>query len=263
MAGWTHNGISLHYEVRGEGTPFIFLHGLGNDYRHAYDTIDEREGIQLISLDQQGHGDSGYRWETMSFESMGDDVLALADYLGLDRFYLGGVSMGAGVTVNVAVRHPERLLGMILIRNAWLDSPMEERAQRWFAQVDRYIGLENGKERYLQDPEVRQFFREFPDGAKGFLNYFDSEACVRMHRKFAIMPGEQPVESGKQLQSLHVPALVVACRNDLIHPYEYGEWYAAQIPGAQFVEIPAKAVDPAGYHEQLNDCVGSFAKALN
>lgn len=260
MAEFQHNGITFHYEARGEGIPFIFLHGLGNDYMHAYDTIDEQEGVRLISLDQHGHGQSGFRWDIMDFDTMGDDIIALAEHLELDRFYLGGISMGAGVSVNVAVRYPERVRGIFLVRNAWLDGPMEPNIVNGFALVDRYIGMKDGREKYLADPEVQQFRQEMPGCAKAFLNYFDSESCVRMHRKFAVMPEKQPIRDRSQLQKLSVPTLVVACKNDPIHPFEYGEWYAGQIPGAQFLEIPAKAADSAAYHSRLNAAIQKFIR---
>ena len=254
MGQFIHNGITFHYEVQGEGVPFIFLHGLGNDYMHAYNTMEVRDGVQLIGLDQHGHGDSGYDWDRMDFDTMADDVVALADHLGLERFVVGGISMGAGVSVNIATRYSERLLGAVLIRTAWMDAPMDEDLILWFAKSHEYINQEDGLKKYQQDPKVQRVCKAWglPDNGNG---YFESESCHRMSKKFAIMPSKQPIADGNQLTKIDLPVLVISCHDDPIHPFAYGQWYAEKIPGAQFVEVPAKAVDALGYHDQLNGAV--------
>ena len=49
-----------------------------------------------------------------------DDVLAFADLRGVERFVVGGISMGAAIALRIAVRHPERVSGLVLARPAWL-----------------------------------------------------------------------------------------------------------------------------------------------
>ncbi len=254
MGNFVHNGITFHYEVRGEGVPFIFLHGLGNDCMHAFDTMDVRPGVRWIGLDQHGHGSSGYQWDIMNFDTMADDVIALADHLGLERFFVGGISMGAGVSVNVATRYPERLFGAVLIRTAWMDAPMNEDLILWFEKAYEYINQENGLAKYQQDPDVQRICAEWglPINGNG---YFESESCRAMSKKFAIMPPKQPVKDWNQLTEICLPVLVISCHNDPIHPFAYGQWYAEKIPGSRFVEVPAKAIDPKGYHTQLNEAV--------
>ena len=252
MGQFVNNGITFHYEVRGEGIPFIFLHGLGNDHLHAYSHVDVRDGVQLISLDQHGHGDSGYDWERMSFDTMAEDVIALADHLGLERFVVGGISMGAGVSVNLAVRYPERLLGAVLVRTAWLDAPMDDDMILWFAKFHEYLGREDGLAKYRQDPQVQRVCRErgLPDNGNG---YFESESCRRMSQKFLIMPAQQPIAHQSRLAQIDLPVLVISCPNDPVHPFVYGQWYAERIPGAQFAEVAPRSCPE--YHDQLNGTI--------
>lgn len=260
MGSFTHRGISLYYEERGEGIPFLFLHGLGNDCGYTWENIDAREGVRLISMDQQGHGRSGFDRAYMSFDSLGDDVLALADALGLDRFYLGGLSMGAGVSVNVAVRCPERLKGLILVRPAWLAEPMPADMREYFGLLARCLPLENGREIFLREPAVQRLLKERSEGVQAFLPHFGAEDSRRRPEKFAIMPGQQPIREAGQLAGLRLPTLVAACRGDFVHPFEYGQWYAGHIPGARFEELPAKSLDAKRYHERLNECVGEMVR---
>ncbi len=260
MGSFTHKGISFHYEEQGEGIPFLFLHGLGNDGSYTYENIDAREGVRLISPDQQGHGKSGADWEHMNFDSMGDDVLALADHLGLEHFYLGGLSMGAGVSVQAALRCPERLMGLILVRPAWLAEPMPEDLRECFGALARMLPLADGAQRFVQEPALRRLSEQWPQGAQAFLNHFEQEDSRQRPEKFAIMPGCRPFDDEKKLESLRLPVLVAACRQDLVHPFAYGEWYAKRIPGARLVELPAKSADAAGYHEGLNACIREMVR---
>lgn len=53
MPLFEHEGTYFNYEIQGEGIPFLFLHGLGDNLKFAYETFDKDEKIQLISLDQR------------------------------------------------------------------------------------------------------------------------------------------------------------------------------------------------------------------
>ena len=82
-------------------------------------------GVRLLSLDCRGHGGTrplGPRTSS-PFSSFADDVAALMDHLGLQRAVVGGISMGAGVALNLAFRYPQRVVGLVLAHPAWLDSP--------------------------------------------------------------------------------------------------------------------------------------------
>ena len=77
-----------------------------------------------------------------SFEVFADDVIALADHLGLVRFIIGGISLGAGTALNLAVRYPDRVAALVLCRPAWLDRPQAEFNRNAYTEIadllDRY-----------------------------------------------------------------------------------------------------------------------------
>ena len=106
MKTFTNRGLMLEYEVSGSGTPLVFLHGMGGSVQQIRDTYNAIDGVQLITLNQQGHGHSDVDWEGYSFDRLGDDVAALLDHLGIAQAYFAGISMGAAVSLNTAVRTP-------------------------------------------------------------------------------------------------------------------------------------------------------------
>src|SRR5690606_31263385 len=108
------------------GAPFVFQHGLGGDTHQILDLYSPPPGVRLITLDSRAHGATEPLGDAtmLHFSALADDLVALLDHLGLASAVIGGISMGAGVALNVALRHPQRLQGLILSRPAWLDRPL-------------------------------------------------------------------------------------------------------------------------------------------
>ncbi len=156
---FAHNGILLEYEVSGEDAPLVFLHGLGGGINQIDAVYEPVEKVRLITLNQQGHGNSGVNWERYDFDYLADDVVALLDHLHLEKAVFAGISMGAAVCLNIAVRYPQRVEKMLLIRNAWTDKPMAEEVCR--AYWDMCHPFEYGELIAQHIPGA--VFREIPD----------------------------------------------------------------------------------------------------
>lgn len=75
----------------------------------------------------------------LSYDSLASDALALMDYLGIQRFYVGGLSMGAGVAVNLAIHAANKVMGLILLRSSATDEPMKKQVIEWFNTVSIYL----------------------------------------------------------------------------------------------------------------------------
>jgi pimeloyl-ACP methyl ester carboxylesterase len=124
------DGLAFHYLDEGapRNLPFVFQHGLGGDVYQPAGVFSPPPGIQLLSLDCRGHGQTYPLGgaQKLSFSSFADDVATLMDRLRLGRAVVGGISMGAGVALNLALRHPKRMAGLVFSRPVWLDSPRPE-----------------------------------------------------------------------------------------------------------------------------------------
>ncbi|HSR25948.1 MAG TPA: alpha/beta fold hydrolase, partial [Candidatus Eisenbacteria bacterium] len=114
-----HAGHRLAYTLYGEGSrPFVLLHGLLLS-RRMHEPLAlalAGRGNQVVTLDLLGHGSSdrpGDMWH-YSMPQFAEQVIALLDHLGAERAALGGTSLGANVTLEVAMRAPERLQGMVV-----------------------------------------------------------------------------------------------------------------------------------------------------
>ena len=238
-----HSGVHLSLSDDGEGTPVILLHGLTATRRYVVmgSRSLERSGHRVISFDARGHGRStpASRADGYAYEDLGRDVLAVLDALGIQRATLAGSSMGAHTLLWLALNHPDRVGGLVVITPAYDPETNDDprRLARWDALAD---GLRNGgvegflaaygeprvpaamRETVLTVVRQRLSAHEHPEAVADALN------CV---------PRSRPFGSIEELARLSVPAAVVASSDeaDPEHPQAIGEAYAAAIPGAELV----------------------------
>lgn len=110
------NGIKLYYEIHGTGHPLILLHGgLGATSMFGTNLPALAQGRQVIAVDLQGHGRTADIDRPMSPQLMADDIAALIKHLKLDRPDIVGYSLGGGVAMFVATRHPELVRKLVLV----------------------------------------------------------------------------------------------------------------------------------------------------
>jgi pimeloyl-ACP methyl ester carboxylesterase len=100
---------------REDAPPLVLLHGL-TGHAHTWDHMapDLAERYHVIAPDQRGHGDSGFA-DTYATEDFVEDLDALADVWGLERFALMGLSMGGHNAMAYAAAHPERVTQLVVI----------------------------------------------------------------------------------------------------------------------------------------------------
>lgn len=114
------NGLNIYYEIHGAGEPLILLPG-------GFMTIEAMGAIvpalaetrQVIAVELQGHGHTADIDRPLSFEAMADDIAALMAQLGLKQADLFGYSLGGGVALQTAIRHPDMVRRLALVSTAF------------------------------------------------------------------------------------------------------------------------------------------------
>ena len=102
------NGLNMYYEIHGTGQPLVVLHGAYMTIDLMGETVPElAKTRQIIGVELQGHGRTADIDRPLSYELMADDVAALLGHIGIEQADLFGCSMGGGVALQVAIRHPE------------------------------------------------------------------------------------------------------------------------------------------------------------
>jgi pimeloyl-ACP methyl ester carboxylesterase len=111
------DGMSVHVRFMGEGEPIFLLHGSFSSL-HTWEIWQEELSpyYMTISIDFPGHGLTGPdELKRYSVEDYSNLVLSLADRLALKGFHLAGNSMGGAVALQIASKHPEKVLSLNLI----------------------------------------------------------------------------------------------------------------------------------------------------
>ena len=126
------DGVRIAYGITGEGPPLVKAANWMTHLAFEWDSPLWRPWIselsrshQLIRYDERGNGLSDHDVDDVSFDAMVADLEAVVDELQLERFPLFGISQGCAVSIEYAVRHPERVTHLILYggySKGWLES---------------------------------------------------------------------------------------------------------------------------------------------
>lgn len=112
--------MNLHYTISGTGEPLVFLHGAYiNSEIWQYQNAYFKKNYQVITLDMRGHGKSdSSELDEYSVATFGEDLIELLDKLGIERFTICGLSLGAMVAQYVAAQYPQRVRSLVLVGTA-------------------------------------------------------------------------------------------------------------------------------------------------
>jgi len=237
------NSAAIRGEVAGEGPAVVLCHGITATRRYVVhgSRAMERAGHTLISYDARGHGESGPApaGEGYGYPDLVGDLASVIDAgVGEGPFVLAGHSMGAHTAVAYALRHPERVAGLVVIGPVYSGSIPAEALEYWDGLAAAlegggvegfvtYIGREQGI-----DPNWRETVLRFT--RERMLLHRHPAALAEALRQ---VPRSRPFESMEELDSLQVPALVVASRDeaDPGHPSEIAAAYAERLPRARLI----------------------------
>ena len=243
----TQDGVRIAYAQVGQGPPFVkaanWLSHLEFDWespvwRHWLTTLSRHH--TLIRYDERGCGLSDWDVETLSVEAFVQDLEAVVDEAGLDRFPLLGISQGGPIAMTYAVRHPEKVSHLILY-----GTYTAGRFHRTYSaeQLDtarailQLIEIGWGK----NNPAFRQFFTSLfmPEARPEQMHWFNDLQRVSTSPKMARRLENTffNIDVRDLAPQVRVPTLILHARNDAVVPFEEGRKLAAAIPGARFVPL--------------------------
>ena len=238
MATAQLNGITIDYQVTGQGRAVLMSHGYSAT-RHMWDGQHAKLGdrYRMISWDMRGHGatDSPSDPARYSHALTVADMKALLDHLGIRRAVIGGLSLGGTMSLEFWVAHPEMVEALILCdtgpgyRNAEARAKWNERAMTRATELEAR-GLEalGGRSREMREAmSHHRSAQGLAHAARGMLAQQDSRVI-------------------DALGSITVPTIVIVGDKDepFVAPCEY---MAKKIPGARL-----EVIKNAGHSSNLD-----------
>jgi 3-oxoadipate enol-lactonase len=257
-------------ENAGSGPAVVLCHGITATRRYVVHGSHalERAGHTVVTFDARGHGESdpaaaeqGYGYP----ELVGDLESVVGATVGEERFVLGGHSMGAHTAVAYALRHPQRLAGLVVIGPVYTGRVEDDSLAYWdgLAEALRAGGVDGFVE-YIQrvqgaDPRWRDSVARFT--RERMLRHRHPEALEEALRQVA---RSRPFERLEQLGELRLPALVVASHDeaDPGHPRAAAEAYAEHLPQARLIGEEQGESPLAWQGGRLARAIASFCEEL-
>jgi pimeloyl-ACP methyl ester carboxylesterase len=220
----TIDGLRVRYVVRhpvpGGPAPIVYIHGAGGSHQHWLYQVRDNPHSPSYALDLPGHGWSEGPGRD-SIQAYGDWLVSFLDITGLDRAVLAGHSMGGGIALDVALRHPARVAGLGLVATGARLRVAPTILDGFRQDPERTVGLVT---QWAYGPEapadlVRRGRRQM-EAVPGHVFYADYAACDR----FDVMA---------RLGDIIAPVVVVCGTKDVMTPPKYSAYLRDHISGAE------------------------------
>lgn len=243
------DGARIAYATVGDGPPLVKAANWLNHLELDWDSpiwgptfAACANNRTFVRYDERGNGLSDWNVKDIGFEAFVRDLETVVDALGLERFPLLGISQGCAVSIEYAVRHPDRVSGLILIggyATGWrIGASAEEQARREAVLTLTRHGWGTS------NPAYRHIFSQtfMPDSHPDELDWFDEfqrqttspENAVRFQEAFG------HIDVRESLSKVSAPTIVFHASEDQRISIDQGRELAIGIPDAEFVPLESK-----------------------
>jgi proline iminopeptidase len=239
------NGTTIFHTEVGDGPAVLMMHGgLGFDhtcFRPAFDRLAARH--RVVYYDHRSNGRSGRPpIETLTIEQAADDAAGLLDQLGIDRAIVCGHSYGGFIAQELAVRHPDRLAGLVLIATTpgqlgSLDDPDADQGPPPPAAFIEALSTFPASDAELaaMGPSTMPFYlhrRSWPEVEPVFVDTIYSVDA--MMRSMQVLAGWSAVD---RLHRIEAPCLLLVGRHDIPTAWQQSARIARQVAHAEMVVL--------------------------
>jgi pimeloyl-ACP methyl ester carboxylesterase len=256
----TEDGCLLAYEEVGEGVPVLWQHGLGADRNQPAEVFPAIPGIRRITLECRGHGNSDLGdTNRLSIATFAADAVALLDHLGIRQAIVGGISLGAALSVRLAALHSNRVAGLILARPAWVVGPSTTLAPYLeIAALLREFGAREGALRFEASAALAAVAAVSPDNAASLRLFFSQPNPANTIALLSTIPSDSPGIDAETIAMIRVPTLIIGTDQDFVHPLAYAERLQQILPHATLQRITSKSINKDQYKLDFRDALSRF-----
>ncbi|MQT11877.1 alpha/beta fold hydrolase [Segnochrobactrum spirostomi] len=265
------DGLALSLvDQGGEGLPIVFQHGLCGGEGQVAELLPTPAPAPLpplrrLTLECRGHGASEAGDPArFSIATFADDVAAAVESRGITRAVFGGVSMGAAIATRLAVRRPDLVRALVLLRPAWITeaAPANMAANLEVGRLLAAHAADDARALFEASDTARTLAAEAPDNLASLRGFFTREPIPVTSDLLTAISLDGPGISEAELAALRVPTLVIGQARDLVHPLSHVRRLADLIPGARTVEITPKGEDKPRSLAEFRAVLAEFLLSL-
>ena len=216
------NGLNMYYEIHGIGQPLVLLHGAFSAIGTSFEALlpELAKTRQVIAFELQAHGRTADIDRPLSLEQMADDTAAALQHLGVDQADFFGYSMGAGVALQIAIRHPELVRKLVLASVTYTMSGIHPGLMEGLAEMK--------PEMMFGSPWHEEYTRIAPH-PEHFATLFAKK--TQMDRGIQDVPAET-------IRAMKAPTLLIIGDSDLVRPEHAVDMFRL-LGGGVFGDTPA------------------------
>jgi len=216
------NGLNMYYEIHGRGQPLVLLHGafsaIGTSFGELLPRLSETR--QVIAFELQAHGHTADIDRPLSLEGMADDTATAIKQLRMERADIFGYSMGAGVALQVAIRHPDVIRKLVLASITYTMSGIHPGLME---------GLGNMTPEMMHGSPWHEEYLKIAPHPEDFARLFAKK--TQMDRQLQDVPAES-------IRAIKAPTLLIIGDSDLVRPEHAVEMFRL-LGGGVFGDTPA------------------------
>ncbi|MEO6730729.1 MAG: alpha/beta hydrolase [Ferruginibacter sp.] len=215
------NGISMYYEIHGQGAPLVLIHGGGSTIQTTFGKIIPllAQHYKVIAVELQAHGHTNDRDAPESFEQDADDVAGLLNNLHISKASFFGFSNGGNTAIQIATRHPELINKLVL-------------ASTFYKREGLVPGFFEGMKQASIDmmPQtLKDAFLKINSDSSKLLTMFNKDKERMLN--FTNWPDEL-------ISSIKAPTLIISGHEDVVLP-GHATAMASLIKGSRLMILPA------------------------
>jgi len=223
------NGLNMYYEIHGEGSPLVLIHGGGSTLQTTFGRVINSfaKSHKVIAVEMQAHGHTADIDRPLSFEQDADDIAALLKYLKIDKADVFGFSNGASTTLQFAIRHPE-MANKIIVGSTFYN---RAGAPAWFFDMMSKATFEG-----MPQPYKDEYLKINPD----------TNALHRMYERDVARMQSFPDITEEQMKSIKAPAFIILGDKDITTPEHAAEMH-------RLLANSRLAVIPGGHGDYIGE----------
>jgi len=267
------DGLTLWVDDQGgSGAPVIFQHGLCGDSSQTKEAFPKIAEFRRLTLECRGHGRSeAGDLAKLSIATFTEDLIALIELitpigeLGLGAVVVGGISMGAAISLRLAVMRPDLVRALILVRPAWVtaSAPANMMPNAEVGRLLEEYPPDQAHDIFMKSEMAKQLSESAPDNLKSLEGFFRRKPHEVTAALLTQIAKDGPGVVDAEVRAITVPTLVIGHELDFIHPYSHAQALADLIPKSSLKTITPKVVSKERYLNDLHNAITGFLEELS
>lgn len=255
------NGQNIYFEDSGgAGTPMVFSHGLLMDHEMFVPQVDAfRSQHRVVTWDERCHGKTETTSDPFTYWDSAEDLHGLLAHLGIDRAIVGGMSQGGFLSLRFAIKHPEKVAGLILIdTQAGIEDP--DKAGTYEVMLD--VWEADGMTDQMGEAIAATILGNEWPGRAPWIEKWRHASPKMMRLAFSTLVGREDIHD--RLGEIKVPALVIHGTADTAIDMELAQRLCSELAECRRL-VPVEGGGHAAnltHPKPVNEAIKQFVREL-